>query len=57
MKEEKRILITGAGGNLGGRLTKLLADETEYEVIAVSSFPEKIQIGRASCRKRVYLTV
>ena len=42
MKEEKRILITGAGGNLGGRLTKLLADETEYEVIAVSSFPEKI---------------
>ncbi len=42
MKEKKWILITGADGNLGGRLTKLLADETEYGVVAVSSFPEKI---------------
>lgn len=41
-KKEKKILITGADGSLGGRMVKLLADETEYEVVAVSSFPEKI---------------
>lgn len=42
MSKLKRILITGADGNLGGRLSKLLADSTEYGVVAVSSFPERI---------------
>ena len=38
----KRIVVTGADGNLGGRLVKRLADETDYGVIAVSSFPERL---------------
>lgn len=38
----KKILITGSDGNLGGRLTKLLADSTDYGIVAVSSFPERI---------------
>lgn len=42
MENAKKILITGAGGNLGGRLTKLLADSTEFGIVAVSSFPERI---------------
>lgn len=44
MNKEKRILITGADGNLGGRLTKLLAESTEYGIVAVSSFPDRIPL-------------
>lgn len=39
---KERILITGANGNLGGALVKELADNTPYEVIAVSSDQAKI---------------
>ena len=35
-------LLTGADGNLGGKLTKLIVDETQYGVIAVTSFPERL---------------
>ena len=42
MEDLSYILLTGADGNLGGRLSKLLCDGSEYGVIAVSSFPEKI---------------
>ena len=38
----KRILITGADGNLGGKLVKRIVDYSDYGVIAVSSFPERI---------------
>ncbi len=44
MNNMNRILITGSDGNLGGRLTKLLADSTEFGIIAVSSFPERIPL-------------
>ena len=42
MCEVNRILITGADGNLGGKMTRLLADGSEYGVVAVSSFPDRI---------------
>ena len=35
MKRE-RILITGADGNLGGRLTREMVETTDYDVVAVS---------------------
>lgn len=38
-----RVLITGADGNLGGKLIKRIVDYSDCGVIAVSSFPEKIQ--------------
>lgn len=40
----KFILLTGSDGNLGGKLTKFLADSTDYSVVAVSSFPERIPL-------------
>lgn len=40
----KFILLTGSDGNLGGKLTKFLADFTDYSVVAVSSFPERIPL-------------
>lgn len=39
----KNIVITGADGNLGGRLVKRLADSTEYGVIAVGLIREALE--------------
>lgn len=41
---EKYILLTGSDGNLGGRLSKFLVDTTDFSVVAVSSFPERIPL-------------
>ena len=38
----RNIVVTGADGNLGGRLVRTLADSTELGVIAVSSFPDRL---------------
>lgn len=39
----KRILITGANGYLGGKLTKYIIENTELDVVAVASSEEKIR--------------
>lgn len=44
MYELKNILVTGADGNLGGKLAKLLCDNTDFGIVAVSSFPERIPV-------------
>ncbi len=43
MNEEKRILITGANGNIGGKLTKYFADFADIDVIAVGLHPDRLQ--------------
>ena len=40
----KYYLITGADGNLGGKMTKKIVDETRYGVIAVTSYPERLPV-------------
>lgn len=40
--KKQYFLLTGADGNLGGKLTKKIVDETQYGVVAVTSFPERL---------------
>lgn len=40
----EQILITGANGYLGGKLTKYIIENTEYDVVAVASCKEKIRL-------------
>lgn len=55
----KRIVITGADGNLGGRLTKLLADTTDFGVIAVGLSMEWLEnmVTRMEISHREKLTL
>jgi len=55
----KSILVTGADGNLGGRFIRLLADSTDLNVLAVSSFPERIPLmmEREGIARREKITV
>lgn len=38
----KRVLITGANGNLGGAMVKEIIEATDYEILAVANSHEKI---------------
>lgn len=51
-KSEQGVLVTGAGGFLGGELIRQLSEKTDYQIFALTSNKEKL-IKEFSCIKQL----